>query len=224
MLLFVALLLLVLNKLYPPFFANFLFYITYAAVVAVTLFELWYVFSLGKDALWFITDPKDFVHGFAAAVGTLVFLFLQVELILSLEMSFGEIYCAYSRCPFWVELVLSVLALFAALPLVLSGEVKWILCAYLLLVVATLPTSVGYMRHSSHRLAVLPFLLLCYPFKYIVMLPLILLYVFGRASKTKVSFDSSEDGSTRLILRINFWGQLSSGLSRYRFHSCGSGS
>lgn len=198
-LLFVALLLLVLNKLYPPFFANFLFYITYAAVVVITLFELWYVFSLGKDALWFITDPKDFVHGFAAAVGMLVFLFLQVELILSLEMSFGEIYCAYSRCPFWVELVLSVLALFAALPLVLSGEVKWILCAYLLLLVATLPTSVGYMRHSSHRLAVLPFLLLCYPFKYIVMLPLILLYVFGRASKTKVSFDSSEDGITRTV-------------------------
>lgn len=196
---FVALLLLVLNRLYPPFFANFLFYATYIAVILITAFELWYVFSLKQDALWFITDPEDYIHGIAAAVGALVFIFLQVELILSLEMSFGEIYRAYSRCPFWVELVLAVMALLAAVPLVLSGEPKWVLCAYLLMIVVTLPTSIGYMRHSSSKLAVLPFLLLCYPFKYIFMLPLLLIYVFGKASRTRVSFGQDDDDSHKTV-------------------------
>lgn len=194
-----ALILLLLNRFYPPFFANFLFYATYAAVLVITLYEVWYVFSLGKDALWFITDPKDSLHGLAAGIGMFVFMFLQVDLILSMETSFGNIYSAYSRCPFWVELVLSVLALLAAIPLVLSGQPKWILCAYLLMIVATLPTSIGYLRHSSSKTAVLPFLLICYPFKYVMILPLLLLYIFGKASKTRVSFDSDDDDSHKTV-------------------------
>lgn len=194
-----ALILLLLNRFYPPFFANFLFYATYAAVLVITLYEVWYVFSLGKDALWFITDPKDSLHGLAAGIGMFVFMFLQVDLILSMETSFGNIYSAYSRCPFWVELVLSVLALLAAIPLILSGQPKWILCAYLLMIVATLPTSIGYLRHSSNKAVVLPFLLICYPFKYVMILPLLLLYIFGKASKTRVSFDSDDDDSHKTV-------------------------
>lgn len=194
-----ALILLLLNRFYPPFFANFLFYATYVAVLVITLYEVWYVFSLGKDALWFITDPKDSLHGLAAGIGMFVFMFLQVDLILSMETSFGNIYSAYSRCPFWVELVLSVLALLAAIPLVLSGQPKWILCAYLLMIVATLPTSIGYLRHSSSKAVVLPFLLICYPFKYVMILPLLLLYIFGKASKTRVSFDSDDDDSHKTV-------------------------
>lgn len=197
-LIFLSLLLFILNRLFPPFVPNFLFYVTYAAVILIVLFELWYVASLKGDALWFITDPVDFVHGFAAVVGTIVFIFLQVELILSMEASLGEIYSAYTRCPFWVELVLALVALFAGLPLLLSGQLIWALCAYLLLSAACLPTSIGYMRHSVDRLAVLPFLLF-YPFKYVLMVPLLLLYVFGRAARTRVSVDSGDDDGSRTV-------------------------
>ena len=198
-LIFLALLLVILNKLYPPFFPNFLFRSTYIALILITLFELWYAVSLKQDALWFIFDPKDFVHGFAAVTGTLVFIFLQIEMILSLEMSFGEIYSAYSRCPFWIELVLALAALFAGLPLLISGQTLLVLCAYLLLLAACLPTSIGYMIHSSNKGIILPFLLLCYPFKYIFMLPLLLLYVFGKASKTKVYIDTDNDNSHQSV-------------------------
>lgn len=197
-LIFLALLLFILNKFNPPFYPNFLFYATYAAVILIVLFELWYVASLKGDALWFITDPVDFVHGFAAVVGTIVFIFLQVELILSMEASLGEIYSAYTRCPFWVELVLALVALFAGLPLLLSGQLIWALCAYLLLSAACLPTTIGYMRHSADRMAVLPFLLF-YPFKYVLMVPLLLLYVFGRAARTRVSVDSGDDDGSRTV-------------------------
>lgn len=189
----VMLILLVLNKIYPPFYPNFLFYLTYVVLVFLTLFELWYAISLKQDMFWFIFSPKDFVHGFAAVVGTLVLFCLQIFLILTMEESLGDIYSAYTRCPFWVELVLYGAALYVSIPIMLSDMSLKLLYVYLLLLAACLPTSIGYLIHSRNKVAVLPFLLLCYPLKYIVMLPFLIFYVFKQASSTKVTVASDED-------------------------------
>lgn len=189
----VMLILLILNKIYPPFYPNFLFCLTYVVLVFLTLFELWYAISLKQDMFWFIFSPKDFVHGFAAVVGTLVLFCLQIFLILTMEESLGDIYSAYTRCPFWVELVLYGAALYVSIPIMLSGMSLKMLYVYLLLLAACLPTSIGYLIHSRNKVAVLPFLLLCYPLKYIVMLPFLIFYVFKQASSTKVTVASDED-------------------------------
>lgn len=198
-LLFVALLFVILNLFNPPYYANFLFYSTYAVLVLISLFEMWYMASLGLDALWFVFDAEDFVHGFAGVVGTLVFIILQIFLIQSMENSLYEIYSAGTRCPIWVELVLTFAALYLALRFQLVIRGMPALSVYLILFAGGLPTFIGYMRRSTDKIAVLPFLILCYPLKYVVMLPVALLYVFTQAAGRGVTKESAGDDSNIMV-------------------------
>ena len=196
--------LLVLNKLFPDEpYPGALYHITSAILMMTTVFEIWYTISLKTDFLWFIFDPETFVHGLAAAVGTLFFICFHLDLILIIHKDLAVFNETYSRYPFWLETVLAALALAAGIPLALFGPATAGIGAYCLLAAASLPRTIGYMSHSSRRTPILPFMLLCYPVKYILFFPLAILYFLQEADKYKVTFTRTEDPDHKVVTDMN---------------------
>ena len=196
----------VLNVVIPLSHPNFLYYFTYIFLVLLSFFEVWYALSVKEHMFWFITSPKDFVHGFAAGVATFVYIFVRLYLLLVMEGNLAFFCGAWSRFPRWLELILVIVAMAAGMMYIFSGSGWDIPIAYLLLLAASLPVSIGYLVHASEKAAMLPFLLFCYPMKYLYAVPLLLLYVMSEAMKVKVLFSSrfettDEYGNTIFVTR-----------------------
>lgn len=186
------------NRPYP----GVLHYATSVTLMIVTIFELWYCISLKGDFLWFIFEPETFAHGLACAIGTLAFVFAQLYLILETEINLIIFNRTWSRIPSWVEYILAAIALFAGVHFLLSGKPLLMLCAYGFMLAASLPTIISYVAHSDRTTAMLPFLILCYPMKYFLFVPFIILYVFQASSKYAVSSESHEDPDSKYITDV----------------------
>ena len=187
-LLLVLAILLILNKIFSePAWPDILYYVTSSILMLTTIFEIWYAISLKTDMLWFIFDPLTFVHGFAAAIGSLIFICIQLDLILITQKNLLEFNDTFSRCPSWLEWLIAVPAMMAGIPLVLFGNALAGIGGCSLLVIAALPRLIGYISHSSHETPILPFMLLCYPVKFILFIPLFILIILKETDKYKVT-------------------------------------
>ena len=193
-LLLVLAILLILNKIFSePAWPDILYYVTSSVLMLTTIFEIWYAISLKTDMLWFIFDPLTFVHGFAAAIGSLIFICIQLDLILITQKNLLEFNDTYSRCPSWLEWLIAVPAMMAGIPLVLFGNALAGIGGCSLLVIAALPRLIGYISHSSHETPILPFMLLCYPVKFILFIPLFILIILKETDKYKVTAVREEE-------------------------------
>lgn len=195
-------------------------------LVAITLLDLWYAYSLGIGAFWFIFDN----HPLAAIVNIVLMCLGALAHTTLLAETLSDIIdekMTRSNVPKWVDYLLAIAFSVGSWYLCIRGYVsfnEWILVFYAGLMLATLPNVISLKRNAYGRSGgMVAFMLLCYPMLYVLLVFGKLMSVFKGISKTKVEVERSEpdtywardvDGNS-VQIRKGTWGDYQGSDGRY---------
>lgn len=196
------------------FYPDFLHYASLVTLILLTLLELWYAVSLGRDAFWMIFQSFSLLYAFGGFFGFIILATLQMGLIIRVETNLLVFNETAPLVPRWLENILGFAAAVFGVVLFVTGGSVGVLMYFGLALLVSLPTSLTAWARSRKYEAMLPFYLICYPMKYIMFLGFVVLYVLRGASQVKVSTygdsDSSDteygrslEGDTEVLTRLS---------------------